>query len=393
MTEKITNLVRKCRDSEKHFGMSNVPIYETSTIVFPTVDDYFNARKGSSIYYPDRKEDFDFAYGTVGSPTSFALSDMIAELEGVEYCMVTPSGLASIANALFGLLSNGDHLIVVDCVYGPTRRFCNQELKRAGVEYDFISPSESVEKYIKKNTKVIFLESPGSLLMEMQDIGEITKIAKEKNIYTIMDCSWATPIYFDPFKHGVDVSLHALSKYVSGNSDIIIGTISAKEKFIFDKIYNSRHNFGAIPSPYDCSLALRGIRSLEVRLQRHYENTLKLIKWLKSQKKIAKIFYPADEEFEGYGLWKKYFTGASGLFSFGIKDTNFGKVKNFINDLKLFSIGASWGGTESIVMPFDISELRTASEFDKDLFYVRISTGLENVDDLISDIDKSLRLL
>lgn len=396
-----TKLIHKGRKSLEHFGSVNPPIYQTSTILFPTLEDYENAEeKGQGFYQPTfgKKNNSDPAYGIAGSQTSFALQDMLIDLEGGDECFLTPSGLSAITCVLTALLKAGDHALIVDSVYGPTKRFCNKILKKYGVEIEYFSPEKDgdIEELIKENTRLIFLESPGSLTFETQDIEAITSIAKKHDILTAIDNSWATPLFLTPLKYGVDISIHALTKYINGASDLLMGAIITNERttHLIQSTYKAT---GLSVSPQECSLILRGIRSLKARLNYQIESQNKIFEILENSPRVKRIIAPSHPSFEGYENWKKYFTGSTSLFSVELdKNYSFEELSNMINGYNFFGIGASWGGFESLVKPFTITaELRPASknlaQYTGSL--VRYYIGLEDPQDLIEDLEKGFERL
>ena len=397
--KKETKLVHKGRKPTKHSGTVNPPIYSSSTIIFPNLAAFKKAEKGEIFYEPMYNASVtEAAYGISGNQTSFALQEVMKELEGekAKLCLITPSGLSAITSTLTALLKTGDHILVVDNVYGPTRRFCNQTLKDFGVETTYYDPQigSEIEKLCKPNTKVIFMESPGSFTFEVQDIEAIVKVAKAKNIFTVIDNSWASPLYFSPLDWGIDVSIHALTKYVGGHSDILLGSISANEKTA-DMIFNSYKYSGTYVSAYDCSLALRGIRSMNARLEYQKQTLEKVLKYLETVKCVKEILCPSHPKFKGYENWKKYFTGTTPLFSVLLdKDYSNEDIAKMFDGYKLFAIGNSWGGYESLVRFTDVNHgIRTANKGKYQQSIIRFYLGLENADELIQDLDDGFKRL
>jgi len=391
---KKTKIVTKGRNSKLHAGCVNPPIYQTSTVLFPDLASYHSAENGVRFYKETENGNAaDYSYGIYGTPTTFALQDVLCELEGGDACVITSSGLSAITTTLLALLKSGDHILMVDTVYGPTRRFCNKELKKYGIETTYYDPTigADIKNLIQKNTKMIFLESPGSLTFEIQDVPAIVKIAKENDIITVLDNSWATPLYFNPLKLGVDVSIQAVTKYIGGHSDLLLGAIITKGEAVTKRLFKSAQNLGVAASPYDCSLALRGIRSMAARMEMHQKNTNVVINAIKDNPKISKILYPAYEGDDFHELWKSQFKGAASLFSV-VLDRKYSdaELANMIDNMELFGIGASWGGYESLVLNFDPSSIRTATKWTETASCVRFYIGLEDTEDLISDIKKAL---
>lgn len=393
--KKDTKLIRSGRHPFAHSGMVNTPVYRSSTILFPSQEAYHDAENGIVYYETDNfTSSPDYSYGTSGTPTSFALRQALADLDGVKYALVHPSGLAAITITLMALLQAGDHILVTDSVYGPTRRFCKQELKRFGVETTYYDPmiGKDIESLIKPNTKLIVTEAPGSLTFEVQDIPAITKVAKAHEIITLMDNSWATPFFFNPFKHGIDISIQAGTKYINGHSDVLMGVVTTDNEFLFGKLIATYRHYGACPSPDDCYLASRGLRTLSVRLKQHEANAMELATWLKSHPNVTKILHPAFEDCPGHEFWKRDFTGATGLFSMVLdRHYNDSEVSAFINGLELFGIGASWGGYESLLIHITPSYVRTATKWSEPNTVLRVYTGLEDVEDLKADLEKAFK--
>ncbi|MGB1548137.1 MAG: cystathionine beta-lyase [Alphaproteobacteria bacterium] len=377
-----TRIVNAGRHPEENFGIVNPPVYRASTVTFPSVE----------VLESFDKNPFDGVfYGRHGTPTTFALEDAVAELEGGDRGIAMASGLAAIAVSLMAFLKSGDHALVADSVYGPTRRFCDQVLKRYGVETTYYDPAigAGIEALVKANTKVVFVESPGSLTFEIQDIPAIAKAAHAKGAVVILDNSWATPLYFKPFAHGVDVSIQAATKYIVGHADAMLGVITTKEPH-YTTIRQTTANIGACSAPEECFLALRGLRTLRVRLERHHATAMKLCEWLKGQNEVARILYPALPEDPGHALWKRDFTGAPGLFSFVLKGTPKKAVVAMLDGMKLFAMGYSWGGYESLILPFYPESLRTATQWQGGPC-LRIHAGLEDAEDLIRDLDEGFK--
>jgi cystathionine beta-lyase len=390
---KATKLITAGKNYKENFGSVNAPVHRTSTVLFPTMDAYHQAEQGKPYYKIKGNVATDYSYGISGTPTAFALQNAICEIEGAKYCLLYPSGLAAITMSLFALLESGDHVLISDSAYAPTRRFFNKELSRFGVEATYYDPlaGEGIAKHIKKNTKLIFTESPGSLTFEVQDIPAITKIAKSFDIPVIIDNSWATPLYFDPFKHGVDISLQAGTKYIGGHSDVILGVVTTNNDKLYQLLARVRRNYGITVSPDDCYLANRGIRTMGLRLKAHEESALAVAKWLKERPEVKVMLHPAFPSCPGHELWKRDFSGSTGLFSF-ILDKKYSKeaVANMVDNMKIFGIGASWGGFESLIMPVDPSAIRTASSWPHKSTCIRVYIGLEDVSDIIKDMENGL---
>jgi len=388
--KKETKIVTKGRNPFIHGGSVNTPIFTTSTVLYPTRESYLQADRGEPYFEESKMGDtLDFSYGTGGTPTTYALQEALRDLENGDACALTSSGLSAITNTLNALVETGDHILVVDTVYGPTRRYCNFNLKKNGVEIEYYDPriGSDIINLIKDNTKLIFMESPGSLTFEVQDVESITKIAKEKNIYTILDNSWSTPLFFNPIDHGVDIVIQAVTKFIGGHSDLLLGAIITKGDEISRKILKGVRNSGSTPNPFSCYLALRGLRSLSARMERHQKSTSYIIPKIQEHPRVKKILYPALENSADYEIWKKQFSGAASLFTI-ILDRRYSddELSNLMDNFSIFGIGASWGGFESLVLDFDPRSIRTAVKWSDECSCVRFYIGLENQEDLLQDL-------
>lgn len=391
-----TIIVRAGRRPYDHGGAVNPPITQTSTVLFPTLEDYHAAEKGKAFYATPEGGKADPSYGITGTSTTFALSEAVAALEGGGSALIYPSGLAAITATILAFTSAGDHILVVDSVYGPTRRFCNKELKRFGVETTYYDPliGEGIAGLIKDNTTLILTESPGSLTFELQDIPALCNAAKKKKpeIVVAMDNSWATPLFLQPLALGVDVSILAATKYINGHSDILMGIVTAKEPYS-TKLFHSYKHIGFSSSPTECYLAQRGLRSMSARLKQHQETATLIAKWLEKRKEVKRVLYPALSSHPQHDLWKRDFTGASGLFSLVLHPVAHEKVCTMVNGLEYYGIGASWGGYESLIIDFDPRSVRTATPWKEEGQCLRIHAGLENPDDLIRDLENGFERL
>lgn len=378
-----TNIVHLGRRPLDHDGAVNPPVYHASTILFPTLDALEAAQKPSAD--PHR-----VTYGRRGTPTSFVLSDAVAALEGGAGCVITPSGLSAVGIALLALLSAGDHLLMVDTAYGPTRTICNGILKRMGIETTYYDPliAADIAGLIRPNTRVIFLESPGSLTFEVQDVPAIVAAAKAADhaITTVIDNTWASPHFFKPLGLGVDVSLQAATKYIVGHSDALLGTIAANAE-TFPKLAKAAGDLGIWTGPDDMYLAQRGLRTLAVRLARHQETGLALARYLQGRPEVKRVLHPALPEDPGHALWQRDFTGASGLFGAVLHPIPRAKLAAFLDGLEFFGMGWSWGGYESLCVPQHPESIRTARPWTEAGPLLRFHAGLEDVADLIADLD------
>jgi cystathionine beta-lyase len=381
-----TRLVRAGSAPKKQKGAVNPPVYRASTVIFPTVQAMKNAEK--------IKFDTTF-YGVHGTPTTFALENAMIEIEGGYRAVSVSSGLAAITTALISFLKAGDHLLMVDSVYGPTRNFCNTTLKNFGIQTTFYDPliGEKIEDLIKPETKLIFTESPGSYTFEIQDIPLIVKIAHEHNIKVIIDNTWSAGFYFKPFDFDVDISIQATTKYQGGHADVILGHIIAQTKEDWLKLKITAGTLGQAVAPDVCYLALRGIRTLSVRLEEHQDNAIKIAKWLEGRPEVETILHPAFSSCPGHEIWKRDFSGSSGLFSIVLKDYSDTQVNDMLDGMDYFAMGYSWGGFESLIVPCDPSKIRSATKWNAAGPLLRIHVGQEDVQDLISDLERGLERL
>lgn len=372
-----TVLVRAGRMSDTHFGAVNTPVYRASTILFP---DVASMAPGKQAY----------TYGRRGTPSSRSLEDAIGELEGGAGVVLIPSGLNAVATALLSVLASGDHLLVSDSAYGPTRLFCDTILKRYGIETSYYPPRADIAPLLKPSTKAVFCESPGSQTFEIQDVPAIAKAAHGHGASVLLDNTWATPLLFDAHGHGVDLSIQAGTKYLGGHADVNIGYVSANQSHLA-RLKETHGNMGLAASGDDCFLALRGLRTMGVRLKRHQQTALTLTQWLSARPEVARVFYPALSTDPGHAVWKRDFRGASGLFAFELKPVPEEAVAGFVNGLQHFGIGYSWGGFESLILPCHIH--RTAEPFDAQGPVLRIHAGLEDAGDLIADLEQGFSRL
>lgn len=397
MDKKIreaTRIIHAGRDPKEQGGMVNPPIYQSSTIVFPTLKDLLYAERGYS--NNDLVEPYELKYGRYGTQTNFALEKAIADIEGGYNTFVTSGGAAAINTALIAFLKQGDHMLIPDNVYSPTRGFANKFLKKFGVETTYYDPKigEDIKKLVKKNTKVIFMESPGSLSFEIQDVGAICKFAKKMGVVTILDNSWASGIFFKPFDHGVDISVTALTKYINGHSDVMMGAITVQEKH-FRIIYEAFRYMAVTAAPFSSYMVQRGMRTVKVRMDHCFKNALELAKWLEGRPEVEKVLYPALESDENHALWKRDFTGAAGLFSI-ILDRKYSNeaIARMVDKLHYFGMGYSWGGYESLILPFDAESVRTVTKWPySGKTCLRINVGLEDVEDLKEDLESGFKRL
>lgn len=366
---------------ENH-GAVNTPVYHASTILFPSMAEYLERGSTAKV-----------RYGRRGTPTVFALEDAVTELEGEKAAGTTivPSGLSAICMALMAFVETGDHILITDNTYGPTRKFADTKLKALGIEAEYFDPliGAGIERLIRSNTRLFWLESPGTQTFEVTDIPAITEVARAKGVKTLIDNTWSAGYFFKPLSHGVDVSVQAGTKYISAHSDVMIGTITCTEA-VREQVHESSQAFGTCAGPDDIYLTLRGLRTMGVRMPRHHESGLKVAKWLQSRPEVVRVMHPGLPQDPGHEIWKRDFTGASGLFGFVVNSKDPTKAAAMIDGMKLHGLGSSWGGFESLLIPASPEKNRTATTWDPGGFTLRIHVGLEDPDDLIEDLDKGL---
>jgi cystathionine beta-lyase len=363
--------------SDEHFGVVNTPVYRASTILYPD----YAAMTGKQPAY---------TYGRRGTPTTRSFEEAISALEGAARTVSVPSGLNAVTTAILSVCGAGDHLLVTDSCYEPTRHFCDRTLKRFGVETSYYAPTEDIAPLLRPNTSAVFCESPGSLTFEIQDIAAIAVAAHAHDngkggVSVLMDNTWATPLFFQPLKHGVDLSIQAATKYIGGHSDVMLGTVAANDAHA-QRLVQTHGNLGLYASGDDCFLGLRGLRTLPVRLARHQQTGIALATWLAGRPEVARVLHPALPGDPGHALWKRDFSGASGLFAVELKPVGDAALAAMLNGLSHFGMGFSWGGFESLLIPSHIH--RTARPFAADGPVLRVHAGLEDLDDLIADLDR-----
>lgn len=359
----------------------NPPVVHASTVLFDSV-----ARMKGRTEVPAR-----WTYGRRGTPTSEALESAISELEGAVGTVLTPSGASACGMALMALLSAGDHLLMIDSVYAPTRNICDGLLKRFGIETTYFDPliGAGIADLIRPTTKAIFLEAPGSLTFEMPDLPAIVTAARAREILTLIDNTWATPLYFRPLDHGIDVSIMAATKYVVGHSDALVGTIACGPR-AWKRVKSAHGDLGMFTGPDDMYLALRGLRTMAVRLAHHQRSALAIAEWFQARPEVARVLYPALPSDPGHAIWKRDFAGASGLFGVVMKGGNDEAIAAFLDHLELFGLGYSWGGFESLAIPADPRAVRSAVPWKAEGALLRFQIGLEDTGDLIADLDAGL---
>jgi len=377
-----TRMVLGGRNPDEQFGFVNTPIYRGSTVLKPTVKE-LNARAGAR-----------FVYGTHGSPTTEALETAWTELAGAAGTVLVPSGLAAVTIAFMSCLRAGDHFLVPDSVYRPARIFCDGVLKRMGVETTYYDPliGAGIASLMRPNTAAVHTEAPGSQSFEMQDIPAIAEAAHARGAVVLMDNTWATPLLFPSHERGVDIAIEAGTKYLGGHSDILLGMISANARCI-KALRETFLAFGACPSPEDVWLGLRGLRTMGLRLREQERKTLEMALWLKERPEVLRVLHPALTDDPGHAIWKRDFLGSSSLFSIVLKPVPEAAVEAMLNDLALFGMGFSWGGYESLAVPFDCAAYRTATTWNPGGPTIRLQIGLEANADLQADLAEGFERL
>lgn len=361
-------------------GFVNPPVVHASTVLSPTAEDFLG-RRGR------------YHYGRRGTPTSDALCEAMTALEGGAGTVLAPSGLCAVTTALLAVLSAGDHLLMTDSVYGPTRAFCDGMLRRLGIETTYYEPllGGDIAALMRENTRAVFVESPGSLTFEVQDIPAIAAAAHARDAAVLMDNTWATPLFFPAHTRGVDLSIHAGTKFLSGHSDVMIGTISATEAW-WPKLKEGHGLLGQCVGPDDIYLTLRGVRTLAVRMAQHQRAGLEVARYLAGRPEVARVLHPALPDDPGHALWQRDFTGASGLFGVVLQPKSQEAVNALLNSLTLFGMGASWGGFESLCIPTNPAPIRTATTWAPEGPTLRLHIGLEEPADLVADLAQALDL-
>lgn len=379
-----TQLAHLGKDPATDKMVVNTPVYRSSTIVFPDFDTCEAANLGRHS---------GFTYSRHGNPSTLALEEALAGLDGSNHVLVFSSGLAAVTASLLAFLESGDHVLIPDNVYGSTRKMCEHLLVKMGVEVEFYNPvlGADIEKCMRKNTRVIYTESPGSMTLEMQDVPALAAIAHAHNAVLLADNTWATPLHFKPFEKGVDVSIHSTTKYVSGHSDLIMGHITTQSKDHYLKIKKIFDVTGPAPAPDNCFLALRGLRTMQLRVNQQMENALKVAQWLESQEEVERVLYPPLPSDAGHGLWKRDFSGGASVFTAVLKATGRDAIAQMVNGLTLFKMGYSWGGYESLIVPFRAEKIRTVTQWKHEGWCVRMHVGLEHPDDLIADLAEGFK--
>ena len=376
-----SRLVHLGRDAEASHGFVNMPAYRGSTVLYPDVETLRTRRQR-------------YTYGTHGTPTTDALCDAWSDLAGAAGTVLVPSGLFAIIAALTTALGSGDHLLVTDAAYEPARFYCDTVLKRMGVETTYYDPAlgAGIGALMRANTRAILVEAPGSQSLDMQDVPAIASAARARGVCVIMDNTWATPLLFSPHAHGVDLAVEAGTKYLSGHSDLLLGLVSANAAW-FRRLHRVVDTLAVQPGPEDVYLALRGLRTMELRLREAERQGLALAHWLAGRAEVRRVLHPALPDYPGHEIWKRDFTGSSGLFSIVLQPVTERAVAAMLDGLELFGMGYSWGGFESLVIPFDCTKYRTATRWAPGGPTLRFSVGLEDIEDLKEDLDSGFARL
>lgn len=371
-----TKLVHAGRQPFENFGFVNTPTYRGSTVLYPNTEELYARRQR-------------FTYGTKGTPTTEALESAWTEIAGAAGTVLAPSGLAAITLALLTVVKSGDHILITDSVYRPTRHFADTVLKRLGVETTYFDPlvGAGIAPLIRPNTSVVFLEAPGSQSFEMQDIPAIAAVAHERDVCVVMDNTWATPLFFPPHERGVDLAVEAGTKYLSGHSDLLLGMVSANEAW-WPRLRETFDTFSMTAGAEDVFLGLRGLRTMDLRLREAQRQGFALAKFLAGRPEVSRVLHPGLPDHPGHAIWTRDFSGASGLFSVILKPASSQAVAALLDSLELFGLGYSWGGFESLVIPFDCASYRSATEWKPEGPALRFSVGLEDIEDLQADLDR-----
>ena len=372
------------RNPAKTCGTVNMPVYRASTVIAPSLAEYEGRQ--------DKGLD-EMCYGAMGTTTYYALAEAMTRLEHGAGSVITSSGLSACTMAILPFVSAGDHMLVTDSVYGPTRRFCETVLKRFGVETTYYAPGigADIEKLFRPETRLVFTEAPGSLTFEMEDIPAVAEAARRYGCLTVMDNTWASPLFFRALEKGVDISVQAATKYIDGHSDLVLGVITARTRELYVRLKECMIALGETTSPDDCYLALRGLRSLAVRMRAQQESALTIASWLEKRPEVSRVLYPPLASDPGHALWQRDFTGAGALFGVELKSESAQAVADMVDHYRYFAIGASWGGFESLVTVN--RPMRSVRPWQGRGTLLRYSIGLEDTEDLISDLEEGFERL
>lgn len=380
--KETTKLIHAGYAPESYHGIVNPPIVRASTILYPSLSAYED---------PNHK----YRYGRHGTPFTDAFTGALAELEQGYNAITAPSGLGAITTALLAFLKTGDHLLMVDTAYPPTRSFCDNVLTRMGVEVEYYDPlvAGGIKDLIRDNTAVIYMESPGSATFEIQNVPAIVKAAKERGITTMLDNSWSSGVLFKPLTHGVDLSILSCTKYINGHSDAMLGAVVARDEALYARLKKTAIDLGVCGGTEEINLGIRGLKTLHVRMKEAGQRALKIAQWLEGRSEVERVYYPGLENDPNHALLKRDFLGANGIFSIVLKPLAREKLEAFVDALKLFPIGSSWGGYESLLQPQNLKTCRSAVPWTQEGPCLRLQIGLEDPDDLIADLDQAFRQL
>ena len=383
-----TRLVHAGRDPQRDGGIVNPPVSRASTVLYPTLAAFARRGDGDAKYRGVR-------YGAYGTANTLALADAVADLEGGAGAVATSTGLSAVTLALTALVGQGDHLLMTDAAYGPTRAFCDEVLTRFGVATTYYDPliGAGIAGLMRPDTRVVFTESPGSLTFEVQDVPAIAAAAHRHGALVLLDNTWSAGLFFKPFDHGVDVSIQAATKYVAGHSDAVIGIITARSEDLFRRLKDTTMAFGDVAAPDTSYLALRGLRSMAARLRQHQAAGLQIADWLRTRPEVKRVLYPALPDDPGHAVWQRDFTGACSLFGVVLHTGDEAAVARMVDAYRYFKIGASWGGFESLVIPAYPAQLRTAVPWTEPGFVLRYHVGLEAPEDLLADLEAGFERL
>lgn len=370
-----TTLVHGGRDPAAQMGFVNPPVYRGSTVLFPTLELL-------------RSRQQPYTYGRRQTPTTAALSEAMTALEGGAETILTASGLQAVTTALLAFVQSGDHILMTDSVYQPTRAFCDGLLRSLGVETTYYDPllGGGIASLFKANTRLVFTESPGSLTFEIQDLDAIATAARARDIWVLTDNTWASPLFFAPLAHGADVSIHAGTKYIVGHADALLGTVTSNARAA-RYLNRAKEMLGTSPGSEESWLALRGLRTLDARLERHQRSALDIAAWLENRDEVARVLHPGLPSHPQHELWRRQFCGSTGLFTAILQPASETALAAMLDQLRYFGMGYSWGGFESLVIPFEAASIRTATHWHADGPTLRFHIGLEAVDDLKADLD------
>ena len=390
--KEATKLIHSFRDPSQQSGVVNTPLYQSSTIIFDKYQDLLDKEREN-----ENANIAKLKYGRYGSKTNFTLENSIAQMENGFGAIITSCGMSAISTTILSYVNQGDHILVSDNCYYPIRQIASEFLAKFGITVTYFDNdiASDIEKLIQKNTKLIFLESPGSQTFEIADIKAITEVTKKYNIKSILDNSWSSGVYFKSFENNIDISILAATKYINGHSDVMIGAIITKNEEDYNKIHATYRILGTSIAPFSAFMTLRGMRTLNIRMKEAEKSALKIAKWLETLPQISKVFYPALESNKYHDIWKRDFSGAAGIFSIQLdKKYSIEKLSKFYDNLNYFGMGYSWGGYESLILPFSLDGARTITKDQyKDKSLARINIGLEDVDNLKEDLEEGLKRL